>query len=286
MHNQVENWLPICGIAEQLNPHLRATGDTCTNDVYYGSVLLPNQERRERAYVKVFPGAETGLHVLNEVIAHLLAIQCGLPTPLTFPCACSTSLLRKGTKTAQSHDSKSPFIMGVASVDVGAMKIQQRIRTTEAKWADIMNWPHVARLAVFDELIGNDDRHIDNLVRCGPGDYVPIDNERILFSENWFASDINEWRDRRCDANVIADAIAEGTDEVMRQRMISIAQRFIRETILEVPVASDRIERLCGAPEGSISRLIELLNYRRTILPYLMQWHMEKGDLFRASSNR
>jgi hypothetical protein len=29
----------------------------------------------------------------------------------------------------------------------------------------LLNWPHVARLAVFDELLGNDDRHLGNLVQ-------------------------------------------------------------------------------------------------------------------------
>lgn len=286
MSHQVESWEPVCGIAEQLVPRVRPTGDLGANDIYYGSVMLPGGTRRERAYVKVFRSTNTGLLILNEVLSYVLAVQCGLPTPLTFPCACNKALLRKGSAVVASHEGNSQFILAVASVDVGAMNIHQRSSTTAYKWAEIMNWPHVAKLAVFDELVGNDDRHIDNLVRRGLNDYVPIDNERIVFGERWFAGDISGWRERRCDANILADAIAEGTDEVMRQRMISYAQYFIRETVFEVPDLSDRIERLCGAPEGSVSMLIDFLNSRRMILPYLMQWHMQKGDLFRASSTR
>jgi hypothetical protein len=40
--------------------------------------------------------------------------------------------------------------------------------------AEVMSWPDVARVAVFDELLGNDDRHINNLVRRGPRDFLPI----------------------------------------------------------------------------------------------------------------
>jgi hypothetical protein len=134
--------------------------------------------------------------------------------------------------------------------------------------------------------MGNDDRHIENLIRRGPHDYVLIDSERILFGERWFDFDLSSLRTRRCDANILADAIADGTDELMRRRMIEIAQRIMRVTLLSVPEISESMEQLCKAPRYTTARLIEMLNSRRNILPSLMQWHLEKGDLFHASSRR
>lgn len=149
-----------------------------------------------------------------------------------------------------------------------------------------MNWPHVARVAVFDELVGNDDRHLENLIRRGRHDYTLIDNERILFGEPWFKLDLNELRMRRCDANVLADTISEGTDEIMRRRMLDVAQRLVMETSLHVPEVAQSMEQMCGASAGTTERLVEMLNRRRSLLPSLLQWHLQKGDLFQASTNR
>jgi hypothetical protein len=77
--------LAAIGIAEQLNPRLRRISEQSQNDVYVGTVLLPHDDLRVRAYVKVFPPKYRGQHVYNEVIAHHLARQCSLPTPFTFP---------------------------------------------------------------------------------------------------------------------------------------------------------------------------------------------------------
>jgi len=183
-------------------------------------------------------------------------------------------------------DPSSRFVLGVASLDGTPKNIKQTISTSDAAWADLMNWPNVARLAVFDELMANDDRHLNNLIRRGPHDYLVIDNERILFGEHWFNRDLKPLQRRRCDANVLADTISETTDQDIRQRMMRIAQHFVMTTLLTVPEIADNLERLCGAPPGTTARLIEMLNDRRTFLPTLMQWHAQKGDMFRASTHR
>src|ERR1700729_2295984 len=80
--------LSVCGRAEALNPTLRTPSNASPNDVYRGIVVLPGGQERAPAYVKVFPPATRHQSVYNEVIAHHLALQCQLPTPTTFPCAC------------------------------------------------------------------------------------------------------------------------------------------------------------------------------------------------------
>jgi hypothetical protein len=276
----------ICGVAEELTPWLRTRDVKSPNDVYVGHVWLPSGARRSQAFVKVFPLGNRNQSVYNEVIGHHLAVQCGLPSPLTFPCACHRSLLRSGSSAVMAPDSNSPFVLGIASVDGNAKALPQTARASGAIWADIMNWPYVAHSAVFDELVGNDDRHIENLIRCGPHNYTLIDNERILFGEPWFNLDLSELRNRRCEPNVLADTIAEGTDELVRRRMMDVAQRMITETVLTAPEIAQRMEQMCSAPAGITDYLIEMLNSRRLILKVLLQWHMQKGDLFRASTNR
>lgn len=98
-----------------------------------------------------------------------------------------------------------------------------------------MTWPEVARLAVFDELVANDDRHLENLIRQGPARYIAVDNERILFGEPWFNMDLSGFEHRSCEANVLAATIAEGPEQLIRQRMARVAQQLILGTTFTVP---------------------------------------------------
>jgi len=286
MDQGVRPALSVCGYAEQLSVRLRTPSDKNPNDVYVGTVVLPGGCGRAHAYVKVFPPASRLQLVYNEVIAHKLALQFDLPSPITFPCACSIKLLRSGSRAFMVPDARYPFVLAVASFDGALKDTRQMVSSSAAQIADILNWPHAARVAVFDELLGNDDRHLENLVRRGPHDYMLIDNERILFGEPWFGRELDEFRARHNDANILASTIGEATDEVMRQRMMSIAQYFVSGSLLEVPDVADQLEQLCLAPEGITPRLITMLNGRRTLLRSLMHYHLRKGDLFQARTNR
>lgn len=273
--------LSIAGFAEALKPCIRRHDDQSPNDVYVGQVIQPGGLSRANAYVKVFPKGDSDILVLKEVVAHQVAAQCELPSPYTFPCACNKSLLRPFTRAMAGRDSE--YVLAVASVDGNPKRIRQLLGDSEAAWADIMNWPQVARASVFDELIGNGDRHVGNLVRCGLNDYLIIDNEHFLFGLDWLTNS-EDLRMRRCDANSLADSIAEGTDEVMRQRMVKLAQNFVLQMSFTVPPNAIGLETLCHVPQGTIARAMEILNARRVVLPTLMQWHMQKGQLFRMGS--
>lgn len=274
----------ISGFAEALTPYLRSNDDDSSNDVYVGIVVQPGGLSRTHAYVKIFPKSDTELLVLNEVIAHSIAAQCEIPSSLTFPCACAKSLLRQSTPAMLGRNDGSTHVLAVASVDGNPKRIRQLFEDSQAAWADIMNWPQVARAAVYDELIGNGDRHVRNLVRCGLSDYVLIDHEHFLFDENWLVSNVDHLRTRRCDANALADSIAEGTDEVVRQRMIKLAQNYVLQKYFTAPINAQGLETLCHVQHGTIAQMVDILNARRLILPSLMQWHLEKGQLFRVGS--
>lgn len=277
----------VCGVAEQLSIRARTPSDRNPNDVYTGVVMLPGLTTRERAYVKVFPPAMRGLLVYNEMLGHAIAVQCQLPSPLTFPCACHKSLLRSATRAEMAPDTRSDFVLGIASVDGGPLEVKQRVASSESCRVEVLNWAHVARAAVLDELLGNDDRHIGNLIRRGPHDYMLIDNERIMFGIPWFDADLKPLESRRCDPNILADTIAEtADDDLMRRRMMDIAHHLMRVTHLVPPETCERIESFCGAPAGTTQRVVDLLNRRRLLLRNLLQWHLQKGDLFQARTNR
>lgn len=57
-----------------------------------------------------------------------------------------------------------------------------RIRTAKA-----FKHQDVARIAAFDEWVENQDRHAGNFIQTHQGDYVPIDNELILYTLIWVA---------------------------------------------------------------------------------------------------
>jgi len=277
--------VPAGGFAEQLSPLARPRGES-PNLVYAGTVRLPGGQRRERAFVKIFPPQNRQVQVFNEVIAHRMAIQMELPSPLTFPCACKRSLLGVQIERVQPAGDNSPLVLGVASIDGRAKSLKQIVENSPTTWQDVMNWQPIARVALFDEILGNDDRHVDNLIRVGQHEYILIDHERIVFALPWFETNVHELRAKRCDANALATTIAGGTDQVMRQRLIYTAHRFTQERMFEVPHDAEGLEKICGAPIGSASRIVSFFNARRVMLPTLMEWHMTKGDLFRASSFR
>lgn len=274
------------GLATRLSPWFHTPSDPNPNHLYVGNVLLPGLQKQVPAYVKVFPKPLRGQLVFNEVLGHHVALQCGLTSPHTFPCACDVRFLSPRLREVVSKEGDSEYILGLASVDANPGKVSQSFHMSDAVIADLLNWPYVARAAVFDELVGNDDRHNANLVRCGEHNYVVIDHERLLFGGRWFDADLASFKQQRCDSNVLADTISMGTDELMRRRMMQVAQHLVRETLLTVPAEVQAIEEICGAPREASKHVIELLNARRAHLPTLMQWHVQKGDLFQASTAR
>lgn len=279
--------LSVCGYAESLVPLVRSRDSVSSNELFKGFAVLPDGQTRSPVIVKVFPQQESGLRIYNEVIAHHLAVQCGLMSPYTFPCTCLASDLRRDGAAAKSRDGKSEFALGVASHDLSYKKLNQSVRSSEALEQDILLWPGCARAAVFDELVANSDRHASNLIRQGAADYRIIDHERIMFGEHWFdIEDLRDYVPRNSQGNCLAQTIAKCTDDVLRQRLRHYAQIFMREVSLSVPAVSAGIERLCHTPPGTTDRLVGMLNLRMSHLPRLIQFYFADRDLFRASSRQ
>lgn len=276
--------LQVCGYAEALIPLVRPADSRGSNDVFKGFAVLPDGKTRAQVVVKLFQHGSR-LRIYNEVVAHHVAVQCGVPSPYTFPCACPTAdLLRNGAKLGPEMLA-SDFILGVASYDVSPKKLNQVLKSSDAVEHDILVWPKCVQTALFDELVANSDRHVSNLIRQGPGDYRAIDHEGIMFGDDYFGIEsLLDYAPRNSRGNCLLQTIARCTDEVLQQRLRHHAQLLLREMLLDVPSVSEGLERLCHAPLGITDRLIAMLNIRRTHLPRLVQFYFEERSLFRASS--
>ena len=276
----------VIGYAESMKPLLRPRNSRRDNRVFVGTVVLPDGKHRSRAFVKLFPPGVRYQCVYNEVVARNLARQCDLPSPMTFACACPRRLLDGEMAAQSSNEPPSDFVLGVASISAQPRPVKQRLDDFSAAWEDLSCWPRITDLAVFDELIANDDRHLSNLLRLGSRNYVLIDNERILFGTQWFGTDLESLISRRLDANIIADSIAMGADEIMKRRMLTAAREYALKKVLRVPSWHRELEGITRAPGGATEDLIQMLNKRRQKLGGLLQWHLQKGDLFDAGAFR
>jgi len=262
---------------------MRAKDSDVSNDVFKGLFALPGLSRREKGFVKIFPRAESHLLVLNEILSHRVAVTCGIPSPYTFPIAVPRCLVEKQSRVIDTYDPDgNECILGVGSLDGNPGQISQKVNAKHVI-PQLMSWRYVAAAAAFDELIGNGDRHLGNLLRTGPSEFVLIDQERMVFERNWLASGLDGLQDQRCDSNILATTVSEGPDELLRRRMMNCAQSLMSETLF-APAEHDLAFAQVIGVEGRVLEFFDYLNERKRGLPFLMQWHLEKGDLFRTST--
>lgn len=129
--------------------------------------------QRFQAHVKLLPPRE----FVAESICAWLAKEVGLPAPDAWWVAVSRSCYQAGW----------PFGADDVHLCFGTTSLRsaQPLRLTSSVSAGLLQRGHVlllAQIALFDELIGNDDRHQGNLLLGPTGDVFLIDHERALGS--------------------------------------------------------------------------------------------------------
>lgn len=73
----------------------------------------------------------------------------------------------------------------------------------------------VAKIAAFDHWVENQDRHTGNFLRTKAGDYIPIDNEFILYTLVWAASGFScEHKSLRAQAQALLKPVGYTNFEV------------------------------------------------------------------------
>lgn len=85
---------------------------------------------------------------------------------------------------------------------------------TRLRKAKAFQHPDVPRIAAFDIWVENQDRHTGNFLKTKDGDFVPIDNEFILYSLVWAANTIVSHQSLRNEAREVLKAAGYNKFEI------------------------------------------------------------------------
>lgn len=157
------------------------------NHTTHQAVITDAGGQQHKCYVKASP---PGFPMpFAEALAWLVADALDLPRP-TFAALVEISIpeLRKHMALDQHWMQHATVLAFCCSAVDGkhinsAWRWLERMRTAKALLHE-----DVARIAAFDMWVENQDRHTGNFLRTKAGDYVPIDNELILYSLLWLAN--------------------------------------------------------------------------------------------------
>lgn len=135
------------------------------------------------AYAKPFEwgSREQSTIMLNEVTGWLLAKASGLP------CAERAFFIQLPRARLPAYPGTAPlpppdshgFMLCFATQAVGNTAVRG-LHNTQLLATEQSEWPHNDHTIAFDEGAGNPDRHVYNLVRRAPRDYVLIDHGYLL----------------------------------------------------------------------------------------------------------
>jgi len=156
------------------------------NMTTHQAVIADANGREHKCYVKAAPQGSP--MPLTEAIGWLLADSLELPKPefaavLLLP----VQRLRQHMKLDQ-HWQHYTHTLAFCSSTVPGKHIQARWQwLAKLRKARAFQHADLPRIAAFDMWVENRDRHTGNFLRTKEGDYVPIDNEFILYTLLWAA---------------------------------------------------------------------------------------------------
>ncbi len=248
---------------------------------------LPEYEDYVPVYFKVFDPKFQRKAFFNEILGHRAAQLVGLPTPADVKvCACRRDLVPSPSRALDVRSADdSPYLAGLASVDANPRGLIQIVGQgfSPRLRAELQAWPHLAEVAVLDELLLNVDRNYKNLHRVAAGDFVLIDHEKILGGVEWQLKTFREQITATSSANHIAGFIAEDTSAETQNYMMQVGINYARrlefnEQSLGIECA--QLDSLCHLKPGTTSEIIDLLDTRRSKLPELLFHHLKMAQLF------
>lgn len=238
-------------------------------------------------YFKVFNKQDTDKGLFNEILGFHLARFCGLPVPRnTFISICKRKNIIGPAKCLQGRDPAEEYICGISSVDSNVHKITQIYEDNKRFENELINWPKIAQVAVFDELVFNVDRTANNLIRVAKNDFILIDHEHVLGGTGWEYSKLDSLLTQPSPNNHLASLIATIDNEFITKKMLSIAQDHICKVNLTKDVIdlSLNLESFCHLDKGTIGYIFELLNKRKKRLPELIYHHIQSEQMFYGQS--
>jgi Phosphatidylinositol 3- and 4-kinase len=160
---------------------------TGQNHTTHQAVILDTLGAQHKCFVKASPPGFPMVYA--EAIAWMVAGQLNLPRP-KFAALIDLPMHRvRQCMRLDQHWMRYPSVLAFCSSAVSGKHITSRWNwLSHIRAAKAFKHEDVARIAAFDMWVENQDRHTGNFLRTSTGDYIPIDNELILYTVFWVAS--------------------------------------------------------------------------------------------------
>lgn len=154
------------------------------NQTTHQALVVDATGREHKCFVKASPDQYP--MAFSEGLAWLIAEALDLPRP-TF-----AALLELPVQKLKKHIALDQYWMHKTSALAFCCSTVEG-KHISSMWQWLAKFRHakafkhgdVARIAAFDVWVDNQDRHTGNFLRTRGGDYIPIDNELVLYSLLW-----------------------------------------------------------------------------------------------------
>lgn len=157
------------------------------NHTTHQALIADHLGQEHKCFVKAAPAGYP--MAFSEALAWLIADALDLPRP-KFAALLHLPVQRlRQHMPLDQHWMRYPNVLAFCSSTVEGKHITSPWRwISNLRAAKAFKHTDVARIAAFDMWVENQDRHTGNFLRTRSGDYIPIDNELILYTLVWVAS--------------------------------------------------------------------------------------------------
>ena len=157
------------------------------NHTTHQALIADQHGQEHKCYVKASPQGSP--MPFAEAAAWLIAEALDLPRP-KFAAVISLPVQKlRQSMPLDQHWTHYTEVLAFCASSVDGKHITHPWRwLAHIRAAKAFKNADVARIAAFDAWVENQDRHSGNFLRTRKGDYVPIDNELILYTLLWVAS--------------------------------------------------------------------------------------------------
>ncbi|TSP11294.1 HipA family kinase [Cupriavidus campinensis] len=160
------------------------------NHTIHQALIVDHAGQEHKCFVKAAPQGNP--MAFTEGLAWLVADALELPRPKFAALILLPVQKLRQCMPLDQHWMHYEHVLAFCSSAVPGKHITSRWNWLAAfRAARAFRHQDVARIAAFDAWVENQDRHTGNFLRNSAGDYIPIDNEFILYTLVWVASGIN-----------------------------------------------------------------------------------------------
>lgn len=160
------------------------------NHTTHQALIVDHAGQEHKCFVKAAPQGNP--MAFTEGLAWLMADALDLPRPKFAALLHLPVQKLRQCMPLDQHWMGYQHALAFCSSAVAGKHITSRWNWVAAfRAARAFSHQDVARIAAFDVWVENQDRHTGNFLRTRAGDYIPIDNEFILYTVVWVASGIS-----------------------------------------------------------------------------------------------